>query len=371
MATGGESTSSDGGIALRKNQSRSRAPLHTRRTDAAATSAGENGGGESSERHAGEPRRASGRAQLYQATWRDIYAMFPSRCPGQTTMNRSSTSVGKRARQVWSHVALSMWLVLAGCSPDSTQRSGDGIASDTGAAPPADALVGSPTEVLAVLGGVNVRVPRHFADNAEFDGDPGWSASGADVQQRTASSTLKSFGFKVRFPDMAGQSSPALVEERRSQSVYRTMWIGVGINSGANFPGSGFLDRRFGYINEAGRQFRYEVLATTEHGLTMFAPSGVDAATGQPLRKHRDAQDIFAHRGENGRIDAFITCSNRPHEAAPCRHDFSMEPEMKVQVYVTYRRGLLADWHDIQESVRRVILGFAVKPPSSISTSKH
>jgi hypothetical protein len=221
------------------------------------------------------------------------------------------------------------------------------------------------------LGGVPVTIPRHFANYVEYEGDPGFGEKRIGPRpERTYASKLTSFGFYVRFPDMAGMSSYALETDKRTQTIYKTMWIGVGINTGERYPGDGFLDRQASSINDPSRFFQYEAQPQKEDELTVYAPTGVDPRTQRPMREDDDAEDIFLHRDQNGRVDAYISCSNRPHQAAPCSHDFSMEPYMKAHVYVSYRRGLLPQWQQIQSSVAQLIKNFKA-PEAAADANKR
>jgi hypothetical protein len=222
-------------------------------------------------------------------------------------------------------------------------------------------------DVVGDLGGIPVTIPRHFANYVEYEGDPGWGEKRKGPRpERTHASRLISFGFKVRFPDMAGLSSPALEADKLQQTIYNTTWIRVGVITGNIYPGDGFLDRRSTYIiNEPGRQFLYEMLPHVQNDLTVYVPAGIDPQTKLPYREHRNAEDIFLHRDKTGRVDAYISCSNLPHEAAPCKHSFSMEPYMKAQIHVSYRRGLLPEWQQIQNSVTQLIMGFKTTEPAS------
>ena len=217
-------------------------------------------------------------------------------------------------------------------------------------------------DVIGDLGGVSVTIPKHFANYVEYEGDPGWGEKRKGPRpERTHASKMISFGFKVRFPDMAGLSNAALEADRRKQTIYNTKWLDVGINTGRNFPGTGFLDRRAAYITAPGQQFQYEMLPEMQYGMAVYSPAGTDAITGRPNREHQDAKDIFLHRNNIGQIDAYISCSNRAHGAAPCTHTFSLEPYMRAKVYVHYRRGLLTEWQQIQYSVAQLITSFERK----------
>ncbi len=232
--------------------------------------------------------------------------------------------------------------------------------------PQAEAARHAARDVVGDLGGVPVTIPRHFANFVTYEGDPGIGKRREGPQpERTHASKLIGFGFPVRFPDMAGLSSPELRADKQKQSIYNTMWINVGVTTGKNFPGTGFLDRQVSYINKPGEQFRYEILPQLQDGLTVYVPVGTDPRTGQPYRDHPNAEDIFLHRDKDGHVDTHIRCSNRPHKAAPCVQSFSLEPHMKAEMYVKYRRDLLPEWNRIQVAVGKLVYGFAISTQGS------
>jgi len=222
----------------------------------------------------------------------------------------------------------------------------------------------APRDVVGDLGGVPVTIPRHFANFVEYEGDPGWSEKRkGSVPKRTHQSKLSSFGYDVRFPDMAGRSSQELRKDSESYSSGKTPWISVGINTGNIYPGDGFLDRVTANIGNIGHILtyeQYEQLPGQLHGLTVYAAAGMDPKTDKPYREDTDAHDLFVHRDKANRVDAYIDCSNRNVPAPPCRHDFSLEPHMHAQVYVSYRRSQLSQWREIQQAVTQQILGFKV-----------
>ncbi|WKB50833.1 hypothetical protein [Eleftheria terrae] len=228
----------------------------------------------------------------------------------------------------------------------------------------------SSKDVVGDLGGIPVKIPAHFAGYVEYDGDPGWGQRvKGDPAVRTSRSKLRSFGFDVRYPDMAGTSTVELRRDQRSRSIGSTLWIGVGINTGSYYPGDGFLDRilasRLATKKERLEYERYEALTKKEHGLAAYAPSGFDSHSGRPYREDPSAKDLFVYRDSSQHVRTYIECSNRPHAAAPCQHIFSLEPEAGAQVYIMYRRGLLSEWRQIQESVRRLMMSFKVEPALS------
>jgi hypothetical protein len=217
----------------------------------------------------------------------------------------------------------------------------------------------SPTDITADLGGVVVHIPRHFAAHVEFSGE---KYQAGDQWKVPASSTttakLASFGFSARYPDMAGRSTPQLEKEFLARPLYRTNWIDVGLISGGIYPGTGFLDRRAKALNNPWRPFIYVEQPDEEYGLKKWTAIGVNPATKQPYRLGIEAGDEYISRDGDGHVLTHIVCNNSPHEAAPCRHTFSLEPQMKVKVEVGYRRGMLPEWRSIQDSVSRLLLSF-------------
>lgn len=224
----------------------------------------------------------------------------------------------------------------------------------------------APRDVMGDLGGVPVTIPRHFANYVEYEGDPSWGEKRQGSKpERTHQSKLVSFGYYTRFPDMAGESSAELIKDKRSYSSSKTPWISVGINTGKDYPGDGFLDRWTHATAETPNVIlkyeNYEKLPVKEHGLTVYAAAGIDPKTGKPYRVDTNAEDVFVSRDKSGRVDAHIQCSNRNVPAPPCTHDFSLEPYMHAKVYLSYRRSQLANWREIQEAVRQQILDFKVE----------
>lgn len=242
----------------------------------------------------------------------------------------------------------------------------------------------SSKDVVGNLGGLPVRLPRYAVQYVEYDGDPGWSGKRqGPVPERTMESKLTSFGFDVRYPDMQMIDSYATENEQKSQSIYTTMWIRVGVRSGEIYPKDGFLDRRFACLVRSTAPPRcggekvywwddYERLPKSEHGLTVYALKGVEPKSGQPAREDKTfAKDVFVAKDKQGRVRTYIDCSNVGHEAAPCGHTFSMEHDgMHANIEVSYRRGLLPYWQDIQAKVTQALLGFVVQAPSASDTHK-
>ncbi|WP_420993014.1 hypothetical protein ACKI2N_022750 [Cupriavidus sp. 30B13] len=245
--------------------------------------------------------------------------------------------------------------------------------------------------VIGDLGGVSVRIPHYFANYVEYDGDPGFGEKRKEpIPLRTYQSRLASFGFKVRFPDMAGLSSPELWGdfEKYSDPYWKgyydsiSPWIDVGISSGWKYPGKDFLENtvnatlefnaeRDGYPNLAYRN--YGGLPRVEYGLTMYAPSGIDPATGKPYREDDYAKDLFVHRGRDGKVDVYIECTNRnlPNmKRTICDQYINLEPSMHAKISIQYPRYWLPQWQKIQRNVSDLIHSFEIEVALKSSVSR-
>jgi hypothetical protein len=227
------------------------------------------------------------------------------------------------------------------------------------------------------LGGVLVAIPAHFANYVQYEGDPGLGdAPKGPRPVITPKSKLGSFAFHVRYPEMVGRDSLAHWQDYRDRKIATTHWILVGINAADMYSGAGAIIRLRdnslrSMLNPASMPpYLYEKLADREFDLEVYAPKGIDPASGKPYREHTHADDVFIGKlaggaggdgaGEDESRIAVIKCSNRPLASAPCRHQFSLEPVMHANVSVSYRRGLLPEWQSIQKRVTEMIYGFSV-----------
>lgn len=223
----------------------------------------------------------------------------------------------------------------------------------------------SPADVIGDLGGMPVKISRNVAEYVEYDGDPGFSGPPrhGPPPQRTYASRLKSFGFDVRFPDMAMLTTREMVVDKANHNIYNTPWMGIGISSGEIYPGRGFMNRLTAIEKIENRYWwnDYEELPKKYFGLTEYRLKGTNPKTGRPAREDRDAKVIYLFFDDMKNIITRIDCSNVPHEAAPCRQLWDMGANgLNVEVRAGYRRGFLQDWALIQEKVTQVILNFRV-----------
>lgn len=215
----------------------------------------------------------------------------------------------------------------------------------------------SPRDAVGDLGGMPVTIPSYFANFVEYEGDPGWHKREGPVPERNHQSKLVSFGFKVRFPDMAGLSSRELEKNHRSFTIDDTPWIDVGITTGVNFGDGLGLERSFSGLIEENK-FKVEHQAAKQFDLDVYSPVGVDPSTRQPFKHSSYDEDVFVYRNAEGKVLTLITCSNVNHAAAPCDLRFLLDPALKAWIEIHFRRGLLPEWQQIQSSVATLILNF-------------
>jgi len=237
----------------------------------------------------------------------------------------------------------------------------------------------TPKDVIGDLGGMKVRIPRHYAEYVEYDGDPGFGEKRKGPRpERTFDSRLTSFGIEVRFPDMKGLENAQLREEKRRQPLREKTWIRIGINAGEIYPGDGFLDRRTNstlfnvYSPEMKGHwlFTYERMPDDEYDLEVWRLSGTDPRTSKPARESDSTRDIYIHREPSGNVDVYIGCGRPsvPSGIGTCNLETSLAPKAQVAVRVSFRRELLPEWKRIQQSARDLLLSFEVDP-SPITTN--
>lgn len=251
-------------------------------------------------------------------------------------------------------------IVFSGCSDASTAinkvKQGNSMQED---ATQKDMVIGD-------LGGVPVEMPRDSVRLVEYNGDPDWGEDFKDgIPERTYESKISSFGFDVRYTDGAlydGIVGKWSDEYEAQKNLSDSPWVSVGVNSGSRYLDTNGIDRiANGRINARPDRhpvFTYAKLPETQFGLEVYAPPGIDPKTNTPWREARSAKDVFIQRDDNGTIATYIKCSNRDVERPPCSQYFDLEPDMKLDVYVSYSRYVLQDWQQIEQVVRKALLDF-------------
>jgi hypothetical protein len=229
--------------------------------------------------------------------------------------------------------------------------------------------------VIGDLGGISVSIPHHFARFVEYEGDPHFLElrKGA-VPARSFESKLRSFGFEVRFPDMAPLTE-ATRQEKLKSTIYNTMWLGVGVSVKPYYDELTLKRRLEASLSEKWDAVHkkdaspetwkdkhgYKTLSTPLYGLVVNEVYGYDDAKRYQIPGNNGGdKNIYYHVDDYGKVDTYIECSNIKHNAAPCNQDFILNSAKNTMISVHYRIGLLPKWREIQTSVTQVILNFAV-----------
>jgi hypothetical protein len=218
--------------------------------------------------------------------------------------------------------------------------------------------------VIGDLGGVPVSIPKPYAHFVEYDGDPHFmEPRKGPPPKRTFQSRLRSFGFEIRYPDMAPLTDET-EKQQKQENIYTTTWMRVGINTGSIYGGDTTLASHLHYkltLKQGFPPYRYEKLPDTAFGLIAYAPVGFDESKRtRPGGAGYNDRNIYFHRDQDGNVDTYIECSNVSHAAGECRLEFNLQPAMRAIVSVSFRKGLLPHWKEIQSSVAQVILGFRI-----------
>jgi hypothetical protein len=237
--------------------------------------------------------------------------------------------------------------------------------------------------VIGDLGGMPVAIPQHFARFVEYQDDPHFlEPRQGPAPVRTAQSKLRSFGFEVRFPDMAPLTD-ATREEKRKSNIYNTMWLDVGVDI-ASYYDELSLNRlvdaipspsKIWVVGDMGpglpaRTWKephgYLRSANLLYGLVVNEVQGYDDAKRYKYPGvDMGDQNIYYHINEHGNTDTYAECNNVKHDAARCEQYFILPTVKNTMIKVSYRIGLLPQWREIQASVGKVMLGFAVYPKNN------
>ena len=232
---------------------------------------------------------------------------------------------------------------------------------------------GGDAGVIGHLGGIPVSIPKEFANFVEYDGDPGFlEKRSGSMPKRTFESGIRSFGFEIRYPDMVPVNEQNW-KEKRKDNIYTTVWMSVGVLSNSYYQdrsNTRFSELAKAWLKNASIFYRYEEVPEKVYGLTTYAPANADLSRREIDSNNSDFNDknIYIHRLRNGNIDAYIDCSNTKHDAALCKHRFGLEPILRASVNVSYRKGLLPHWQEIQNGISQVLLGFRTESSKQFST---
>jgi hypothetical protein len=218
--------------------------------------------------------------------------------------------------------------------------------------------------IVGDLGGMKVKIPRHFARLVDYEGDPTWGEKRqGDTPQRTYESKLTGFTSNIRYPDMQGLSSDELRLDEEKSTIYNTMWFRVDVSTGSHFGDGFYYERSKKEILDGFRTRTGLVWAKSpkkEYGLEVYSPINADISTRVPFQGDFDDKDHFFAYNKEGKVKTYIECSNKTHAAAPCEHNFDLPLPLKARVILGYRRGLLPHWQDLEAKTTAHLLSFKV-----------
>ena len=240
---------------------------------------------------------------------------------------------------------------------------GVNAAASASTAPAASAPANSQERVVVgTLGGMKVRIPWHFVNLMEFSGEPtDWKGGPKSPVSRPAGATrdIASFGFEVRYPDMAGLSTPALRSDHDQRPFKVNPWMDVTITSGDLYRPRA-LAAMASAIREPLSDAPYLKAASDVDTLERHVAQGVNPKTKQPARLDLLNPDVYLAFDPPGQASAVIRCSNTEIGRQACVHAFVLEPQARVFVQVRYGRDMLPEWQDIQRRTRALLLGFRI-----------
>lgn len=228
-------------------------------------------------------------------------------------------------------------------------------------------------QLVGDVGGVPVSMSRTVIRSVTYDDEEHYKQQRKPIpleRDRTFKDKLASFGFDIRYPDMLLLTPEIRDSERGKSTIYTSMWLSVGVSSHSHFLGGTelALQRLVDYIPERfvfrGPEYRiYRRQPEPVHGLIAHSPfQRVVSSQGEVSWIPFADDDIYYHLDDKNQGDTYITCSPKTHAAAPCSQTFLLYPRLAAEVQITYRNGLLPHWQEIQQSVTKIIYGFAIKP---------
>lgn len=221
---------------------------------------------------------------------------------------------------------------------------------------------GKTTPTVGQLGGVAMHIPPFVADYPEFDGDPTWVHWPLHQPRNAASTSIRRFGFLLQHPNMQVINDHGLRSQARNALELEAdhPWLLAQAVSGEHFPGPGALNRfvRERVPDKGGGPDR---LPTGREELVELKPSAVALHGGATAGHGPPPDDRHLAYDAQGRLLAFIACSNDPVLPQHCLQVWSLEGQgWPVLVSVHYRRTLLADWALIQRGVTEALLAMKV-----------
>lgn len=271
-----------------------------------------------------------------------------------------STLCGSRSLPVVRGISVIVMLLGAGllsACGESVNSDPPAAVTGTAASRPSDAA----SAITGVMGGMKVRIPRHFVNLMEFSGEPtDWKRGPVRPEARPPDATrdIASFGFEVKYPSMEGLSSRALREDYDKRPFKVNVWMGVSITSGDIYRPAA-LQRMATEVRPPLSNSTYAVEPSDTPGLVRHVAQGVKS-TGEAERFDFLNPDVYVAVDESGRATVVIHCHNTKVGREACREFFVLEPESRTFVSVYFGRDMLPQWEDIHRRTRNLLLGFRV-----------
>lgn len=216
----------------------------------------------------------------------------------------------------------------------------------------------TPKDVVGDLGGMPVKIPRHYAEYVQYDDEPN--------DKRPYQRRIHSFGMDVRFPDMKGLEDRQTREEKRKEPLSEKSWLYVGVTAGSSYYGPKSLTRSAAELlkpEEHPSEYwwnNYIHLPEKEYDLDVYVVAGNHPVSGEPARESSFTKDIYLELSPSGDVETYISCGRKsvPKGIANCSLSFLLEPKAGVSVSILFRRGLLSEWRIIKTSVSSLLLSF-------------
>lgn len=218
------------------------------------------------------------------------------------------------------------------------------------------------------LGGKKVKLSPTVVGDLEYNDSPGWDAEAIRAYRKnrptyTYDSIITSFGFKMRYSDGLLYELYYKVP-RKSEREYdkehnlpESKWISVGVKSGKRF-GKGDMNEIWRLTLEVSDvqhpMYIYHATGVKIYDLEEYAPSPY-------WRKDIRSHDYYVHKDQKGDVTTIIDCSNGKYPTRRCQQRFLLTPDMKVLVYVRFRRKHLQDWQLIKQQATKVIKSYVIE----------
>jgi hypothetical protein len=234
------------------------------------------------------------------------------------------------------------------------------------------------------LGGINISIPREYSFGVGYEDDTITTDKHTSVPEvlfklaiteppvRTFESKINSLSYATRYPDMVYPSNTVIHQDYlyRNNNPSSSNWMSIIISAGNEYPQiSSDFSGLFAMRDDFSVMIR-EPQKTKVHGLIHYKPTRMktDPKTGteyvrSPEELLRKEDSVLVNSDIPKKITTYLTCMNTPSAGATCSQQFDIPQMQKVRVEVSYRKGLLSEWRNIQQNVMQQILALEIQPP--------